>query len=132
MPSGRDSFRRNRVAPFVLFYFTTLMTAGMLAWPLSGKPQSESRTYIDGGSVASRLSESLRQRASSNFFILPISDMRHQRHDGIGVLEASDTVTPDQTPYRARREPAYAPASSEASWEGESTSRSHAAVFTDS
>jgi hypothetical protein len=22
MPSGRDSFRRNRVAPFVLFYFT--------------------------------------------------------------------------------------------------------------
>jgi len=24
MPSGRDSFRRNRVAPFVLFYFTTL------------------------------------------------------------------------------------------------------------
>jgi len=23
MPSGRDSFRRNRVAPFVLFYFTT-------------------------------------------------------------------------------------------------------------
>jgi len=21
MPSGRDSFRRNRVAPFVLFYF---------------------------------------------------------------------------------------------------------------
>jgi hypothetical protein len=24
MPSGRDSFRRNRVAPSVLFYFTTL------------------------------------------------------------------------------------------------------------
>ncbi len=24
MPSGRDSFRRNRVAPFVLSYFTTL------------------------------------------------------------------------------------------------------------
>ena len=24
MPSGRDSFRRNRVAPFVLFYFTML------------------------------------------------------------------------------------------------------------
>ena len=23
MPSGRDSFRRNRVAPFVLFYFIT-------------------------------------------------------------------------------------------------------------
>jgi hypothetical protein len=23
MPSGRDSFRRNRVAPFVLIYFTT-------------------------------------------------------------------------------------------------------------
>jgi hypothetical protein len=23
MPSGRDSFRRNRVAPFVLPYFTT-------------------------------------------------------------------------------------------------------------
>jgi len=23
MPSGRDSFRRNRVAPFVLFYFNT-------------------------------------------------------------------------------------------------------------
>ena len=31
MPSGRDSFRRNRVAPFVLLYFTTLMTAGVLA-----------------------------------------------------------------------------------------------------
>ena len=29
MPSGRDSFRRNRVAPFVLFYFTT---PGILFW----------------------------------------------------------------------------------------------------
>ena len=29
MPSGRDSFRRNRVAPFVLFYFTT---SGWLTW----------------------------------------------------------------------------------------------------
>jgi hypothetical protein len=28
MPSGRDSFRRNRVAPFVLFYFTTLGSIG--------------------------------------------------------------------------------------------------------
>src|SRR5258708_19415408 len=31
MPSGRDSFRRNRVAPFVLFYFTMLMVDGALA-----------------------------------------------------------------------------------------------------
>jgi hypothetical protein len=31
MPSGRDSFRRNRVAPSVLFYFTTpLPIAGEL------------------------------------------------------------------------------------------------------
>jgi hypothetical protein len=28
MPSGRDSFRRNRVAPFVPFYFTTLRATG--------------------------------------------------------------------------------------------------------
>jgi hypothetical protein len=32
MPSGRDSFRRNRVAPFVLFYFTT--SGGSLAPPV--------------------------------------------------------------------------------------------------
>jgi len=31
MPSGRDSFRRNRVAPFVLFYFIMLSAAG--CWP---------------------------------------------------------------------------------------------------
>jgi hypothetical protein len=31
MPSGRDSFRRNRVAPFVLSYFTTLRVGGALA-----------------------------------------------------------------------------------------------------
>ena len=31
MPSGRDSFRRNRVAPFVLFYFTMLRVGGVLA-----------------------------------------------------------------------------------------------------
>jgi hypothetical protein len=30
MPSGRDSFRRNRVAPFVLFYFITLPARAVL------------------------------------------------------------------------------------------------------
>jgi hypothetical protein len=71
MPSGRDSFRRNRVAPFVPFYFT--MTSRGVSLP-----------------PASPLSSYCGKQLFANYFVLPVSDIRHQRHD---VVFPPDGIT---------------------------------------
>ena len=44
MPSGRDSFRRNRVAPFVLFYFT-MSTRGVSLPRFAAQPVTAASSF---------------------------------------------------------------------------------------
>jgi hypothetical protein len=106
MPSGRDSFRRNRVAPFVLFilprladmpYWRPFPTSSQFLRGKRGPAHAGFRVLIPWFHCSTR---HCGIKLLPDFLILPVSDMRHQRHDGIRVSEAPDTVPPDQTPGR--------------------------------
>src|ERR1700730_3980478 len=58
MPSGRDSFRRNRVAPFVLLYFTTSGRDTSVA------PVSNSVTIVAKETEGSDESKAVREHGS--------------------------------------------------------------------